>query len=123
MVEDVDQSGKGPARDLPRGVFRVPLRPGDSPHEVVASFVGFLQRRYRLDVFEHNLTGDEEGIVQMGVPSLPERFRRLRQRHLQTCARSSALQHQNMDLRAATRALLTNARAEVAALRANRSIG
>ena len=122
MVEDVGQPGESPARGLPQGVFRIPLRPGDSPYEVVASFVRFLQGRYNLDVIEHNLIGDEEGIVQMGVPSLPERFRRLRLRHLQACARTSALQHRNADLRATSRALLTHARAEVAALRANRGI-
>jgi hypothetical protein len=123
MVEDVDQPGMGPARDLPRGVVRIPLRPDDSPHEVVASFVGFLQRRYSLDVIEHNLIEDQEGVVQMAAPSLSEQLRRLRLSCPQTFARSSALQSQNVHLRATVRELLTHTREEVAAIRANRVVG
>jgi hypothetical protein len=122
MVEGFGLPVGPSASGEPGRVLRVPLRPGEAPCELLAALVGYLQRRFDLDVVDYDLTGESSGVVRLSLPDPAERLRRLTTRSLQARAHTTQLAERNQSLRARGRVLSAERAMWMDVIHANRHL-
>jgi hypothetical protein len=120
MVDEPSQPGGPLPAHGPGDMFRIPLRPGEAPCEIVAGLVRYLQRRFDLDVVDYDLVGERAGVVHLSRPDRSELFRRLEIRCRRSLARAEQLVTRNSSMRAESRTLLAEKRRWIEAIDARR---